>query len=941
MDGKLLDLNALIKSSLEATKRESLDNTEALRAALEQNESHVANHISLAANRNLQDQIKSEIVPRLDRIEALLAPSGSSGDNVNANIAEPLDRGQGGSATCIRSIGGTLQAEDGDGSSQTSMEPMDRSVIGEPDVVSQDQAAQVNVVAEPAQVLVPPDDAQPVILEKLTAMETQVDALYKVVVEGQVPQNVGVAVRDGGDGVNNQDGVDPETLERLNAIRDDVLDFPESLRESTLKLQKLIETLEANPAIVSAREPVPEPVQGLDGNATGALARDAVPVPVGASAPVSVPAPVPVPVPGTVPVPVVASAPAVVDPENQATQEQWQAEYDDLMAALSDGLENRDLHFEALDASLRNMENKFRNLEGVNKLNLPNPCPCLLGYIHMIYSRIDSTDARVHAALNDIQSLAEIAPERCTQLAYEMDAMRHEVLTTLASLPDTIVNQLLEASHLANNASADRAMPDDDDHHPVAGPSSGLGSRTRDLLGTWAAKLSTRSTSAIDANAQSGTARAVPESTTEEAPESSPTGTDLERRVEFIEQHLDYNPARAAAARGGAGVEAIPDGAASASESIAGEHTSHEGLAPEVDIVQELDVIQRGLMDVTDRQIAILHGTERIVELIEDQERGRGEERARAVVDHETALPALLDTTDNLTREVGDLKTVAAGLGDRIVDCHNDVRNLLQGSMHDSDLLSAIKAHFEGRNDTRVLTDELLRKAGDAMDMAEDIKALREGALAHQDALQTRLNEFQIRQDQGIAALMQKQDYSWLALNDKQERYHEAQMLALERCCSRCSAAQHTPPPPTKEYLARSDPNDDGVLENPFGDIPEDRRIREQQALAARNLGDDGLCPSCGQHASSNSTTDSSAEAAAEVVALHKELEDCRAQHLMLAEEMKEADHTVGKLMVSVMDKDQEINSLKAAMDDMTQDFERQQLARDQEAYNLNAKLLP
>jgi len=541
--------------------------------------------------------------------------------------------------------------------------------------------------------------------------------------------------------------------------------------------------------------------------------------------------------------------------------------------------------------------------------------------MHMIYQRIDATDTHLHTALGDMQHMVEIAPERCAQLLCEMDVMRNEVLTTLAHLPDTILNHLREAD-VAANASIEEFQGDE----PVAEESPGLGTRTRDMFSAWASALHRRSGEPAggDDTQSEVRARAGPEDTTLDMPEPSPTETDLERRVDFIEQHLQFNPARAA----GRGMnDAVPEGVP-ASGSTSGE-PMQQGLASELDLARELDVIQRGIMSVADRQFTLQHGNERILELMENQE--QVEERRRTL-DQTAVLPGLLETTDGLIRQIGDLRATTTVLGDRVVDCHNDVRNLLQGSMHDSDLLSAIKTHFETRGESKILTDEFLKRAGAAFDKVEDVQAVQQGTLEHQEVIVKKLDEFQRKQDESIDFLIRKQEYSWLVMNDKYEKSHEVQLAILERCGCRCRGIGQES---TSEAWARSGLRDDVSNENPFDDPPLVRRGRDRQA---RNVVSDGngCCATCGHNVLGD---DASIGNSAEVAALQQELEHCREQQLMLAEEVKEADHTVGKLMVTVMDKDKDIDTLRTTMDEMRQEFERHQLAKDHETYNLKTKL--
>jgi hypothetical protein len=237
------------------------------------------------------------------------------------------------------------------------MEPMDPSIAEEPAEITRDQEtttdANSDAAVGTAQAPAPCGDiANPVILEKIAAMETQVDGLYKVVVEGHIPQTATTA-RDGGIDANDLDQADQEALERLNAMRNEILDFPESLKETALRMQRLVESLEASPVIAATRPAAPEcTLQEPRDRAEGAEAVNAQ--------------------------------------EDPATLEQWQAEYDEMMATLSDGLENRDLQFEALDTSLKNMEARFNNLAGVSKLNLRahlRRCHCFLIPPYLVLGR--------------------------------------------------------------------------------------------------------------------------------------------------------------------------------------------------------------------------------------------------------------------------------------------------------------------------------------------------------------------------------------------------------------------------------------------------------------------------------------------------------------------------------------------------------------------------
>ncbi|KAG0355900.1 hypothetical protein BGZ54_000928, partial [Gamsiella multidivaricata] len=361
LDCKLQALDALVQDSIDITRKESLDKIDALRIALEGSEGRIAAQISHGTTSAIEAQIKTEVLPKFDKIEQILYGS---------------DKGKGRARDGPRSSA----AEDSDEKrSNSSLDPMDvAAAAAEQDATLRDT----------------------VVLEKLTTIESQVGALCKVVIEGQVPL-VDERVVDG-DEFNaaasttsasaGHGAEESEALARMIAMRDELLTFPDTLKGTHSKIEELIQALDKN--------------------------RDAV-------------------FPRAIDISTSTEDDNQVQ-KHQAEQQRWQDSVLDMMRSNGDGLTCMDSQLRTLDSSFKNMDAEFHEWRRSHKLSLQ----VYLKYMYLIYKRTENVDTRIYQALEDIKNQTKIEPEQRAQFSNDLAVLRAEIMEILTSLPETILSRL-------------------------------------------------------------------------------------------------------------------------------------------------------------------------------------------------------------------------------------------------------------------------------------------------------------------------------------------------------------------------------------------------------------------------------------------------------------------------------------------------------------------
>ncbi|KAF9998160.1 hypothetical protein BGZ79_008162 [Entomortierella chlamydospora] len=785
LEEKIQTLNTLVQNSIDRTKVESLDKIDALRIAIEENDSRVASQVSLATTRMIDNQIKMELVPKLERLETLILGNDRGNDNA---------RSEGYSS-------GPLPAEEED--SHTSMEPMDRTIKDEDQLRQSERQSSVTSGAAVNSSL-----REPLILEKLSTIESNVDALCKVVIDGQAPPLTQEGEGGHSDGALNVDPTDSDSIDKLEAMRDEMLIFPETLKSAYLTMQELTEALtRAQEASASATaNNSREPGCGYENDIQ----------------------------------------------KMHEEQKQWQSSTLQAMNFQTDELGNLCSDFQYLNTGFKKMDADFNEWRRTHKLSLQ----VYLKYMYLVFKRTESVDTRIQSTIQELKDQMKMEPEHRTQLSNDLSALR----LFISSLPDMIVSQLkqsnevlganVESGQASQESPADTTTPNSDSIlgkliQTVETLQANIALMMEKYAETDVSRATTPVASGSTPNAdgepvQDSATVASVASVAESEP--LPEETDLERRVRAVEELLARNevsdtataeakpsseasePTEGAPASEPAVTEVPPASGYIQRAAVAGESASAASEAPatpaegagggkaEVDdetvppilparLLQELGEMNKNLTQLMDfvkstagnlaqgqNQLNenMQHEIQRVITAIgsleaadQDNSGGTVEPKGDAAAATAPIGNVCFDPSNLLgevMKEVAEVKIFTEGLDSKLVACHNDVKNVLEGSMQDSSVIGTIKRYIDTMmSDKGCASDvflkaqiaEVFKTATDVHVMVEDIKRISNITLTRQEALAKKMEELHSKQGEGVEALLKKHDEGWNAWNEK------------------------------------------------------------------------------------------------------------------------------------------------------------------------------
>ncbi|KAF9379564.1 hypothetical protein BGX21_002599 [Mortierella sp. AD011] len=800
LEEKIQTLNTLVQDSIDRTKVESLDKIDALRISIEGNDSRVASQVSLATTRMIDSQIKTKLVPKLERLETLILGNDRGNDNA---------RGEGSSS-------GPLPAEEED--SHTSMEPMDRTNEDQDQLCQSEHLSSMTSGAAVNSSL-----REPLILEKLSTIESNIDALCKVVIDGQVPPLTQESEGGHGGGALNVDTADSDSINKLEAMRDEMLTFPETLKSAHLTMQELTE------ALAKAQEAAASAVANNSREPSGGSENDIQ--------------------------------------KMHDEQRQWQSSTLQAMNFQTDELGNLCSDFQYLNTGFKKMDADFNEWRRTHKLSLQ----VYLKYMYLVFKRTESVDTRLQSAIKELKDQMKMEPEHRIRLSNDLSALR----LFLTSLPDMIMSQLkqsnkvqganVESGQASQESPADTTTPSSDSIlgklvQTVEALQANITLMMEKYAGSNASRATTPAASGPTSNADSEPTQdsatvasvasvasvAESESLTEESAESSaPTPTketDLERRVRAMEELLARNEAsgaataeaqpssdasepteetpaseptvaevppasgyvqRAAATRESA--SAASEAPATSTERTGGDkaEADDEAVSPilPAHLLQELGEMNKNLTQLMDfvkstagnlaqgqNQLNenMKHEIQRVITAIGSLEAENQGNPGGVVEPRGDATTAIAPTggvyfdSSNLLgevmKEVAEVKAFTEGLDSKLMACHDDVKNVLEGSMQDSSVIGTIKRYIDTMiSDKGCASDvflkaqvaEVFKTATDVHVMVEDIKKISNITIVHQEALTKKVEELHSKQGEGIEALLKKHDEGWNAWNEK------------------------------------------------------------------------------------------------------------------------------------------------------------------------------
>ncbi|KAF9551530.1 hypothetical protein EC957_008199 [Mortierella hygrophila] len=192
LEDKMKALKTLVKDSLDQTTKASLDTVDSLKLAVVESEERLMAQVSLTTTSAIEQQIKTDVVPKLDSIERLLLAGGvnrKKEPSVQSGTASPHSEHSG-----------------------ASLEPLDRRLPS-------DQAPDQEPPGENAEAEEKSNEhagttttAAMAVLEKLSS---QMDDLYRVVIDGDTSLS------------NAEENLDPEMAARVEAMQEQLLSMSE------------------------------------------------------------------------------------------------------------------------------------------------------------------------------------------------------------------------------------------------------------------------------------------------------------------------------------------------------------------------------------------------------------------------------------------------------------------------------------------------------------------------------------------------------------------------------------------------------------------------------------------------------------------------------------------------------------------------------------------
>ncbi|KAG0306778.1 hypothetical protein BGZ98_001739 [Dissophora globulifera] len=380
-ENKIEELNVLVQSSLETTRSESLDKMDVLKTAFEAAEDRIASQVLQSTSMTIESQIKGELVPRLEFITDLLRDNCNAGTPsaqrglTTASSAHPLTSGE------IRPL--------------TRDNPYDR--IHPADTHE----------ADPSEMISDRLTSDPAVLDKLLSIEHQVDAVFRVVVDGEAPSSAtdAMALDNDETGTVDHEGegaMDSSTLARLVAMRGEMLLFPDTLKEHHSKMQELLDALSGS-NINRNRDTAAATAASDSSNTrstTSANTQEA-------------------------------------NDDDEENQQSWQTNFSDMMFSQHHGILHLGEQMQSVEESLLNMNTEFKDWRQSHKMTLS----VFLKYMYMVFKRTESVDTRIQRAFEELRDRSTADLGHQPELLEEVQAMRFEIMSVLNSLPKSFAGQ--------------------------------------------------------------------------------------------------------------------------------------------------------------------------------------------------------------------------------------------------------------------------------------------------------------------------------------------------------------------------------------------------------------------------------------------------------------------------------------------------------------------
>ncbi|KAG0282835.1 hypothetical protein BGZ96_012800 [Linnemannia gamsii] len=207
LEDKMVALKSLIKDSLSQTTKASLDKVETLKIAVVESENRLTAQVSLLANNSaIEQQIKTDVVPKLDSIERLLLANNTSSNrkkrSARSSTTSPHSELSGAS---LEHMDRRLAQEQ---DQQPSEKGTDTEAEDDEDVESDEQLGCTTATVGK-------------VIEKLNSMEGQLGALCRVVIDGLEP-------------LKDDAQEDPEMTARFGAMQEQLLSTSESPAQSLI-----------------------------------------------------------------------------------------------------------------------------------------------------------------------------------------------------------------------------------------------------------------------------------------------------------------------------------------------------------------------------------------------------------------------------------------------------------------------------------------------------------------------------------------------------------------------------------------------------------------------------------------------------------------------------------------------------------------------------------
>ncbi|KAF9922335.1 hypothetical protein FBU30_007576 [Linnemannia zychae] len=370
LDGKMRALKTLVQDSLDETARTSLDKFDSIKLAIVESEHRLSAQVPFASAEVIEQQIKTDIIPKLDSIERLLLAnaSGNSGSHEDQQEAESIRAGAESPQSVV--------------SGSSSMEHMDRrSPLNQGDDQPDDGDIkfQENKLEDNENMAAP--SLEDKVLEKLNLIESQLGAISKVVIDGEIPSQ-------------DEAHLDPESAAKRDEMLEQLLSIesPPSNNQS-VTLEKFDELIQAINKHQESHESVF--IAGRDSAEKQEQIR-----------------------------------------KNE--DEIWKASLKELLATHQTSLGDLESHLSALEKEVKNMDTGFQEWTKTHRMSLN----VYLKYMYMVFKSTKGVESRIDTALEDIRAQTKIGPECQKQFSSDMETIRTEISEVLKTLPETIATAI-------------------------------------------------------------------------------------------------------------------------------------------------------------------------------------------------------------------------------------------------------------------------------------------------------------------------------------------------------------------------------------------------------------------------------------------------------------------------------------------------------------------